>query len=114
MLVINDDCINCDACVSECPNHAIYAPEDQWAYADGTSLKGQVNLWDGRKVDADQRNKAQNDDIFYIVDDKCNECKGSHSEPQCVSVCPVDAINVDALRPETEQELIMKKNIMHP
>ena len=30
MLVINDDCINCDACVPECPNNAIYEPDEEW------------------------------------------------------------------------------------
>ena len=27
-LLINSDCINCDACESECPNHAIFPGED--------------------------------------------------------------------------------------
>jgi ferredoxin len=29
-------------------------------------------------------------DVYYIVADKCTECKGFHDEPQCAAVCPVD------------------------
>tara|TARA_R110002050_G_scaffold286088_1_gene436143 strand:+ start:98665 stop:99009 length:345 start_codon:yes stop_codon:yes gene_type:complete len=113
MLVINDDCINCDACVSECPNHAIYEPDEEWAYADGSNLSGTVKLWDGREVDADAKQEAQSDEFFYIVADKCTECKGFHDEPQCVSVCPVDAIHVSEEHPESEELLLEKKACMH-
>ena len=113
MLVINDDCINCDACVPECPNNAIYEPDEEWSYADGTSLSGSVSLWDGRKVDADAKNETLSDEFFFIVPDKCTECKGFHDEPQCVSVCPVDAIFVDEENPETEDLLLQKKDLMH-
>ncbi len=113
MLVINDDCINCDACVSECPNHAIYEPDEEWTFADGTNMTGQVKLWDGRTVDADKKQEAQSDEYFYIVADKCTECKGFHDEPQCVSVCPVDAIHVDEDKPESEELLLTKKACMH-
>jgi len=113
MLVINDDCINCDACVSECPNHAIYEPDEEWSFADGTNMSGSVKLWDGREVDADEKQEAQSDEFFYIVADKCTECKGFHDEPQCVSVCPVDCIEVDAENPETEELLLEKKGCMH-
>jgi ferredoxin len=113
MLVINDDCINCDACVSECPNNAIYEPDEEWSYSDGTSLSGSVSLWDGREVDADAKNESLSDEFFFIVPDKCTECKGFHDEPQCVSVCPVDAIHVDEENPETEELLLKKKDVMH-
>ena len=26
-IIITDECINCDACVPECPNNAIYEPD---------------------------------------------------------------------------------------
>ena len=113
MLVINDDCINCDACVSECPNNAIYEPDEEWSYADGTNLSGSVSLWDGRKVDADVKNETLSDEFFFIVPDKCTECKGFHDEPQCVSVCPVDSIHIDEENPETEELLLQKKDVMH-
>jgi ferredoxin len=57
-IMINEDCINCDVCVPECPNDAI----------------------------------SEGADIFVIDRDKCTECVGHHDEPQCVEVCPVDAI----------------------
>lgn len=113
MLVINDDCINCDACLSECPNHAIYEPDEQWSYADGTNLSGMVKLWDGREVDADEKHEALSDEFYYIVPDKCTECQGFHEEPQCAAVCPVDCIAVDENNPESEELLAQKKEIMH-
>jgi len=113
MLVINDDCINCDACVPECPNNAIYEPYEEWSYTDGTNLNGSVTLWDGRAVDADAKNTTLSEEIFFIVPDKCTECQGFHDEPQCVSVCPVDAIYVDADNPESEELLLKKKECMH-
>ena len=113
MLVINDDCINCDACVSECPNHAIYEPDEEWAFADGTTLNGMFTKADGSEADADEKHDALSDEFFYIVPEKCTECKGFHDEPQCVSVCPADAIFVDEDNPETEEELLAKKAVMH-
>lgn len=113
MLVINDDCINCDACVPECPNNAIYEPEDEWSYADGTNLSGNVTLWDGREVDAEAKNAPLSDEFFFIVPDKCTECQGFHEEPQCAAVCPTDAIHVDEDNPETEEQLLAKKELMH-
>ncbi len=111
--MINDDCINCDACVPECPNHAIYEPGEEWSYADGTNLSGMVTLWDGREVDADAKNEPLSDEFFYIVPDKCTECKGFHDEPQCVWVCPVDAIHVNEGNRESEEQLLKKKEVMH-
>ena len=31
-LIITKDCINCDACISECPNNAIYEPDFKWSF----------------------------------------------------------------------------------
>ena len=100
-IIITDECINCDACISECPNNAIYEPDTKWSYKDGTSLKGMVKTPKGAEVDADE--------FFYIVSDKCTECKGFHEEPQCASVCPVDCCVPDGNHKETEEELLQKK-----
>lgn len=35
---------------------------------------------------------SEGDDIFQIDPDKCVECVGYFDEPQCKSVCPVDAV----------------------
>ena len=41
---ITDDCINCEACEPECPNNAIYAPEENWKFSDGTTMKMMMNM----------------------------------------------------------------------
>lgn len=110
---ITDECINCDACVSECPNNAIYEPDQDWAYADETSLRGIIDLANGTQVDADQRMPSQSDEFYYIVTDKCTECKGFHDEPQCAAVCPVDCCVPDEDNVESEEELLKKKAWLH-
>ena len=98
---ITDDCINCEACEPECPNNAIYAPEEMWKMSDGTSVKDETE------------NEAGSDDFFYIATDKCTECIGFHEEPQCAAVCPVDCCLPDDNNVETEAELMIKKDILH-
>ena len=73
-LMINDECIACDACREECPNEAID---------------------DGEPI--------------YVIDpDKCTECIGHYDEPNCVTVCPVDAIIPDTDNVESIDELKFK------
>ena len=112
-IIITDECINCDACISECPNNAIYEPDEEWSYADGTELSGTIELLDGDKADADEKHEPISDEFYFIVSDKCTECKGFHDEPQCASVCPVDCCvpNEDVV--ESEDELMKKKVWMH-
>lgn len=110
---ITSDCINCGACEPECPNGAIYANGDSWKIADKTNVSGAYQLMDGSVTDANATHKPQSDDYYYIVADKCTECKGFHDEPQCASVCPVDCCIADELVVETEQELLEKKAKLH-
>jgi len=112
-IIITDECINCDACVAECPNNAIYEPDSEWSYAEGTTLSGTVTLPHAGEVDADAMNEPLSDEFYFIITDKCTECKGFHDEPQCASVCPVDSCvpNEDVV--ETEEELMAKKEILH-
>ncbi|MBK6622562.1 MAG: 4Fe-4S dicluster domain-containing protein [Saprospirales bacterium] len=110
---ITDDCINCDACVSKCPNNAIYAPGESWRFADGTGLKGMVAGFNGGEINAESDNGAVSDDYYFIVTDKCTECKGFHDEPQCASVCPVDCCLPDEAHVESEERLLKKKDWMH-
>ena len=112
-IIITDDCIICGACEAECPNNAIYEPSDEWAYADGTTLTGKIVLPNGKEVDANQKQETQNDDVYFIITDKCTECKGFHDEPQCAAVCPVDCCIPDDDHQETEDELLAKKAFMH-
>lgn len=50
----------------------------------------------------------QGEMIYEIYPDKCTECVGHFEEPQCVAVCPVDCIILDANHPETKEELLEK------
>ena len=98
---ITDDCINCEACEPECPNNAIYAPEEAWKFSDGTTMSD------------DSEKEAVSDEFFYIATDKCTECRGFNEEPACAAVCPVDCCVDDEDNVETEEELMAKKERLH-
>ncbi len=100
-LKITDDCINCEACEPECPNNAIYSPEETWKMSDGTNIED------------DTDNEAKSDECFYIVTEKCTECIGFYDEPQCAAVCPVDCCVDDEENIETEEMLQDKKDLLH-
>jgi len=112
-IIITDGCINCDACISECPNNAIYEPDQKWSYSDETYLSGMVISPKGKVINADAENEPISDEFYFIVSDKCTECKGFHDEPQCASVCPVDCCIPDENHVETEDELLQKKLWLH-
>ena len=100
---ITEDCINCGACEAECPNNAIYEPDQYWRLSDGTSLTDSV----------ERNDDGFSDEFFYIVTSKCTECIGFHDEPQCAAVCPVDCCIKDENNIETEEQLLIKKENMH-
>ena len=100
---ITDDCIHCEACEPECPNNAIYAPEESWRFSDGTTMKDDREREDG----------GFSDEFFYIVTEKCTECIGFHEEPQCAAVCPVDCCIPDDNMVESKDELMEKKEKLH-
>lgn len=110
---ITDECINCGACEPECPNTAIYEPAVDWKFSDGTELKGQITTKSGLSTDADDDQDPVDDDVYFIVTDKCTECMGFHEEPQCAAVCPVDCCVPDEDNEETEEELLSKKAFLH-
>ncbi len=112
-IIITDECINCGACEPECPNTAIYEPAEDWTFAKGTALKGIVVLLNGKQVDSTEIQEPISDDYYYIVPDKCTECKGFHEEPQCAAVCPVDCCVSDDDHIETINELIAKQTLIH-
>ena len=68
---ITDECINCGACESECPNTAIYEGGDDWRHADGTNLKGDVVLPNGKEDNAEEAQEPVSDELYYIAADKC-------------------------------------------
>jgi ferredoxin len=110
---INEECICCSACESECPNNAIYDAGVEWAIADGTTVTGDFVLKDGAVIDASQRNAPLSSDYYYIVPDKCTECQGFHEEPQCVAACPVDACVPDEDNQESVEALLDRKGTLH-
>ena len=113
-LIITDTCINCGACEPECPNQAIYEPGMEWTMAEGTNLSGSVNMLNGQSVDADEMQAPISDDFYFIVTDKCTECKGFHEEEQCVVFCPVpDCIIVDPEHEESEDVLMARYEALH-
>ncbi|MGB0403469.1 MAG: 4Fe-4S binding protein [Salibacteraceae bacterium] len=112
-ITITDECINCGACEPECPNNAIYEGGIGWRMSDGTSLKGSVTTPTGNTYEADTEQEEVSMDFFYIVADKCTECKGFHDEPQCAAVCPVDCCVDDPDHRESEDNLLAKKEFMH-
>lgn len=57
---------------------------------------------------------SEGDTIYVIDPDRCTECVGFYDEPQCASVCPVDACVPNPDIRETKEELMAKKNRLHP
>ena len=56
---------------------------------------------------------SEGEDTYVIDSDKCTECVGAFDEPQCVGVCPTDAIIPDPDRRESQDELMEKYNKLH-
>lgn len=112
-IIITDECINCGACEPECPNNAIYEAGVEWKIADGTGVKGNYLLHGGKTVDALAPQSPVSDEVYYIVPDKCTECKGFHEEPQCAAVCPVDCCVPDPDHVESEDFLLARKARLH-
>jgi len=67
---INDTCINCGACIDECPVEAI--------------------------VDEDEN--PTDEEFHFVHADKCVECVSHHDVPACAVSCPTeDCIVWDAI-----------------
>lgn len=112
-IIITDECINCGACEPECPNNAIYEGGVDWAISDGTSVSGEYTLENGKIVGVDDQQPPVDEDIYFIVPDKCTECIGFHEEPQCAAVCPVDCCVPDEDRVESDEVLLDRKEKLH-
>ena len=112
-IIITDECINCGACEPECPNTAIYEGGVNWKMAEGTSLKGDYTLENGKIVGVEDEQNPVDEEIYFIVPDKCTECVGFHEEPQCAAVCPVDCCVPDPDREESEDVLASRQKTLH-
>jgi ferredoxin len=62
-VMITEECINCEACASECPVAAILE---------------------------DSNEKNPFDDKFYVKPEACVECVNHADEPRCVEACPTE------------------------
>ncbi|MBN2612446.1 MAG: YfhL family 4Fe-4S dicluster ferredoxin [Bacteroidales bacterium] len=58
-------------------------------------------------------NAISEGDPYVINPDLCTECVGFFNEPQCVSVCPMEAIILDPAHKESKEELLEKKKRIH-
>jgi ferredoxin len=112
-IIITEECINCGACEPECPNTAIYEAAENWTYSDGTALIGSIRLTNGETISVNEPQDSVSDEFYYIVPDKCTECKGFHEEPQCAAVCPVDCCIPDDDHIESEGQLLQKQRFLH-
>ncbi len=112
-LLITEECINCGACEPVCPNNAIYEGSAGWRFSDKTSLSGTISTPAGVSFDGDAEQPALSNDFYYVVAEKCTECKGFHDEPQCINECPVDCIVPDEANKEDEAQLLTKKTWLH-
>lgn len=112
-IYITDECINCGACEPECPNNAIYEGGVNWKMSDGTQLKGAYTLDDGTVINAANPQPPVSEEYYFIVADKCTECKGFHDEPQCAAVCPVDCCLPDPNHVESDEVLLDRKARLH-
>jgi ferredoxin len=70
---ITDTCINCGACIDECPTEAIVDDDDN----------------------------PTGEEIYYVYADKCVECIDHFDEPACAEACPTEGCIVWD-NPETE------------
>jgi len=61
-VLITDTCINCDACIDECPATAIVSADDS---------------------------PLEDPEFTYVKPEKCIECVDS-TVPKCVDVCPTE------------------------
>jgi ferredoxin len=93
--MITEECINCGACEPECPNTAIYEGGVEYDYEG-------------------QKRAALQNDLYYIVPEKCTECVGFFDQEQCAAVCPVDCCVPNPDDPETEEQLLAKARVIHP
>ena len=98
-LLITDECINCGACLPECPNEAIFETRS------GAEEKG-LHVGDGQGV---------GDNVYVIAHDRCTECVGHFDEPQCAAVCPVDNCCIsDPAYPEGTDVLLERAKALNP
>jgi ferredoxin len=111
-IMITDECINCGACESECPNTAIFEGGVEWTWGGKTKIQ-EVAYPDGTIVSRNDKLPPKSDEFYYIISEKCTECVNYHEEPSCASVCPVDCCVPDPDYSETHEILEAKQKWLH-
>ena len=61
-VIITDTCINCSACIDECPVEAILDEDDN----------------------------PLGEDIYFVKEDVCVECVDHYAMPACAEACPTE------------------------
>ncbi len=51
---------------------------------------------------------SMGEEVYEIDPNLCTECVGHYDNPTCVSVCPIDCIEVDPEHKETQEQLMEK------
>ena len=98
-LMINNNCIACDACLPACPNQAIF---DKRSAAEERGYR----VGEGQGID---------NSIYVITHERCTECVGHFEEPQCAAVCPIgDCCVPDPDRPESSEMLLERATRINP
>ncbi|MBX3318590.1 MAG: 4Fe-4S dicluster domain-containing protein [Nitrospira sp.] len=98
-LLINNNCISCDACLPACPNQAIFEKRSD---AESTGY----HVSDGQGTDGT---------TYVISYDRCTECVGHFPEPQCAAACPIGECCVpDPGIPESKEVLLERARRLHP
>lgn len=98
-LMINNNCIACDACLPVCPNQAIF---------DKRSAAEERGCHVGERQGLD-------DSIYVITYERCTECVGHFDEPQCASACPIgDCCVPDPDRSESRETLLERAERVNP
>jgi ferredoxin len=72
-MLITEECINCNACIDECPNNAIFTAGEEY------TIDGQTFA-------------PLNEDYSFIVNDLCKKCEGYAPTPCCIDACPTGAV----------------------
>jgi len=74
-VIITDLCINCGACIDECPVEAIVDEDDN-------PTDEEIYYVFGTVADAEANDKS--------AENVCIECTGHHDEPACAAACPTE------------------------
>ncbi|MEO8513718.1 MAG: 4Fe-4S dicluster domain-containing protein [Ignavibacteria bacterium] len=95
---ITHDCINCSACETECPVHAVMPKLND---------PGKHSLYLNNRYMA---KNYQSFDHYYINPSVCNDCNGIFAAPRCNDVCPVSCC-ISSEECDTNEETKVKIKI---